>query len=285
MYEKSITRQNRGLFVVAIDCSASMQERIAFNSLDVTKSEAVTIVCNYILDELLARATRYGEVRDYYDIAVVGYSGDAVMSLLPTAEDGITSISNLATYAPEPQTYHFEQHLDDGTTTLATFSLRPWVKPMAEGKTPMYAAMLHIEELVNKWCGAPQNRNSFPPLVFNISDGECSDGNEEDLASIAERIRSLATHDGNTLLINIHLSTDDSTPSVAFPSNGLFSDIDSFRRMLFTMSSILPENMEPLIAELVNPGSYGPYRCVAFNASINELMMILAIGSESLKKA
>ena len=53
--------------------------------------------------------------------------------------------------------------------------------------------------------------------------------------------------------------------------------------MLFAMSSILPETMEPLIEELINPGSYGPYRCVAFNASINELIMILAIGSESLK--
>lgn len=283
MYESLINRKHRGLFVIAIDCSVSMQERITFNSLSLSKAEAVALVCNYTIDELIARATRQGIVRDYYDIAVIGYSGDSIQPLIGDGTQQRIAIDLLAKMAPEPCSYTFDQHPDDGTTVGATFTLRPWITPRAAANTPMHKAMIEIERIVAEWCRMPENRDSFPPVVINISDGECSDGTATDLIGIAERIKSHATHDGNTLLLNIHLTTNDEAESVAFPANGLFDDICPFRRMLFAMSSILPETMEPLIEELINPGSYGPYRCVAFNASINELIMILAIGSESLK--
>lgn len=283
MYESLINRKHRGLFVIAIDCSASMQERIVFNSLSMSKSEAVALVCNYTIDELMARATRQGVVRNYYDIAVIGYSGDGIRPLIGDGTQQLIAIDLLAKMSPEPCSYTFNQHLDDGTTVGATFTLHPWITPHAAANTPMHEAMLEIERLVAEWCRMPENRESFPPVVINISDGECSDGTAADLIGVAERIKSHSTRDGNTLLINICLTTNDEAESVAFPTNGLFDDICPFRRMLFAMSSILPDTMEPLIENLINPGSYGPYRSVAFNASINELIMILAIGSESLK--
>ena len=43
--------------------------------------------------------------------------------------------------------------------------------------------------------------------VFNITDGEASDSDEEELAQIAGRIRSLGTDDGRALLVNIHLAS------------------------------------------------------------------------------
>ena len=82
MYTQTITRQNRGAILIAIDCSLSMSERINFNNLNISKAEAVALICNYILDELLALATRGREVRNYYDIAVLGYHDDVVESML-----------------------------------------------------------------------------------------------------------------------------------------------------------------------------------------------------------
>lgn len=51
-------------------------------------------VANSLLSELLLRATREGEVRDYYDIAVVGYSGEGVHSLL-SADETFVPVSAL----------------------------------------------------------------------------------------------------------------------------------------------------------------------------------------------
>ncbi len=89
MYSKPITHLNRGAIVIAVDCSMSMQEHTFLNNISMSKIEAVAVVCNYLIDELLERATRHGEVRNYYDIAVLGYSGDEIQSLLPTTSTNI----------------------------------------------------------------------------------------------------------------------------------------------------------------------------------------------------
>ena len=75
-YTQSITRRHRTAFVLAIDQSGSMVEELEFRGRRTSKAAAVAEVANSLLSELLLRATREGEVRDYYDIAVVGYSGE-----------------------------------------------------------------------------------------------------------------------------------------------------------------------------------------------------------------
>lgn len=284
MYTQTITRQNRGAILIAIDCSLSMSERINFNNLNISKAEAVALICNYILDELLALATRGREVRNYYDIAVLGYHDDVVESMLPTPNDGFVAIDTLATYCPPPKNISFDQFHYNRPVGGATFTLHPWITPQISGTTPMYKALLRIEELVEEWCQRPENQNSFPPIVLNITDGEYSDGTTEDMLTVADNIKSLSTAGGKTLLLNIQLSTHDSKGGFAFPEEHGFYSICPYRRMLFHMSSTLPQNMEPLVKELINPLSYGPYRCVAFNASINELFMILNIGSQSVRE-
>ena len=83
MYTQSITRNHRTAFILAIDGSGSMAESILFRGRCMTKAEAVATITNDLLFELVERARRSDGVRDYYDIAVVGYSGDdEVRSLL-----------------------------------------------------------------------------------------------------------------------------------------------------------------------------------------------------------
>ena len=76
MYTQSITRSHRTAFILAIDQSGSMAEKLLFRGRQTTKAEAVAEVTNRLLFELIERARRRDEVRDYYDIAVLGYSGD-----------------------------------------------------------------------------------------------------------------------------------------------------------------------------------------------------------------
>ena len=96
MYTQSITRNHRTAFILAIDCSGSMAESILFRGRRLTKAEAVAGITNDLLFELVERARRSDGIRDYYDIAVVGYSGDdEVRSLLPGGED-LVPVSALA---------------------------------------------------------------------------------------------------------------------------------------------------------------------------------------------
>ena len=67
------------------------------------------------------------------------------------------------------------------------------IAPFAEGQTPMYAALLHAYELVRDWCAVRDHRECYPPAIFNITDGEASDSDEEGLSAPAARIRGTGT--------------------------------------------------------------------------------------------
>ena len=65
------------------------------------------------------------------------------------------------------------------------------MEPEAAGQTPMCEALRRVRDIAAAWCADPAHAESFPPMVFNITDGEASDSDEEELAQIAGRIRSL----------------------------------------------------------------------------------------------
>lgn len=82
MYQNCINRTHRTSFVIMIDQSGSMQETVLFGCQRMTKAEGVALAANTFIDEIISRSRRDGGIYDYYDIAVIGYSGDGVQSLL-----------------------------------------------------------------------------------------------------------------------------------------------------------------------------------------------------------
>ena len=72
------------------------------------KIEIVEYICNIMIDELVLRAVRGNKVRNYYDIAVLGYSMGDVISLLPGQSEGFTAIDRLIEIAPMPKTIYIE---------------------------------------------------------------------------------------------------------------------------------------------------------------------------------
>ena len=86
MYSQEITRRHRTAFVIAIDQSGSMQEKVCFGRHEMSKAAAVARITNSLLTELVDRSRRTDGVRNYYDVAVVGYSGDEARMLLDELE-------------------------------------------------------------------------------------------------------------------------------------------------------------------------------------------------------
>ena len=281
-YTQSITRRHRTAFVLAIDQSGSMVEELEFRGRRTSKAAAVAEVANSLLSELLLRATREGEVRDYYDIAVVGYSGEGVHSLL-SANETFVPVSALRNAVRNTRRVSIERRLPDGQPAFNEVTVSEWIAPAASGQTPMYEALLYVHDLVEAWCRRPEHRESFPPLVFNITDGEATDCDDAELRAVAGQIKSLRTADGNVLLVNIHIAAGDTPHTVFFPSAEEASYPNRYAEVLYDCSSPMPEVFNEAIREAKGPGVLPPFRGMSFNASAEELITMLNIGSISVK--
>jgi hypothetical protein len=137
----------------------------------------------------------------------------------------------------------------------------------------MCQALHQARTLLQPWVQA--HAGSRPPMVFNITDGESTDG---DPRPPAEALRALATTDGNVLLFNIHLSSIPGT-TILYPESetGL---PDQFARQLFEMSSLLTPYIQ---VQLVKAGyAVGEEaRGFVFNAHMEEVIMFLDHGTRS----
>ena len=282
MYTQSITRTHRTAFIFVIDGSGSMAEKIRFRGRLMTKADAVASITNGMLFELIERARRSDGVRDYYDIAVLGYSGDdEVYSLLPGGRE-LISVAELAAGEPPIKTEVIEYRLPDGSISLREIPYPAWVEPEAAGQTPMCEALRRVRDIAAAWCADPAHAESFPPMVFNITDGEASDSDEEELAQIAGRIRSLGTDDGRALLVNIHLASGDAAKGRIFLTDGETAYNNRYARLLYDISSPMPPLFDDAIRSLRGDEARGPFRGMCYNASITELLSILNVGSISV---
>lgn len=280
MYSQEITRKHRTAFVLLLDRSTSMQQRVQFGRMTATKAEVVAYTANTLITELLDRSRRSDGVRDYYDIAVIGYCADRVESLLPL--EGFVSIKSLSQNMPEVSTVAFESELEDGTATIIRHRQHRWIEPLAEGTTPMYEALHRVRDLVEEWCDKECNRESFPPIVINITDGEPTDCTDRDLLDVCTLIKRTSTNDGNTLLLNIHICSDNSLPSVIFPMQEELSQAGYKVRLLADCSSVLPSALNDAVRELKGRGATAPYIGMGYNATVVELLSMINIGSRSI---
>ena len=279
-YSQSITREHRTAFLLLLDRSGSMRERVLFDGREVTKACAVAETANRFLFELTERARRSDGVRDYYDVAVLSYSGDAVESLLSERMEFI-SVSELARRRTEQSVWSREHRLPDGRMAIVTTTTPRHILPHAEGRTPMYEAMWEAYELLRRWCAEPRNAASFPPVVLNITDGEFSDCGDEELADISHSIRSLGTDDGNVLLLNIHIASGSGAPMI-FPTEADIPSAGRNAEIMARCSSRMPASFEPLISQYRGPSARPPFIGMSYNAPITEVLNIISIGSISV---
>jgi hypothetical protein len=137
----------------------------------------------------------------------------------------------------------------------------------------MKQALKKAENILLDWLdGHP---DCFPPVVINISDGEPTDG---DPSQVADSIMQLESSDGNVLLFNLHLSSSRDPP-VEFSDSK--DDLpDEFARLLFDMSSVLPEKIR-LEAESEGFEVTDESRGFIFNSDMVKVIQFLDIGTRA----
>jgi hypothetical protein len=288
MYESRITRRTPGCLIFVVDESLSMMDGLAGTPRP--KADAVATALNRFFQELISNCEK-GEDKPYhyFDVGAIGYTTDqtgapVVRSLFggPLAGRDLASVVELndAPLGSETRKQKQKKYRDDGAGGLVTeevevdITLPVWYRLPPKDKmfgTPMCAALRKCHDVAAGWCQA--HPDSFPPIVVHLTDGEATDGEPKD---DAEKVRSLATGDGNLLLFNGHLSDKTADP-VLFPTNeGQLPD--EYGRTLFQMSSLLPDKVrgQAEVKGIVAPAGS---RCMAFNADGVTLLQLLNVGT------
>lgn len=235
-YTADISRSNPTAFLFLVDQSGSMEEKMPSGA---TKAQFVADVLNRTLTTLITRCTRAEGTRNYFEIGVLGYSGDQAFNAFQgsLSSSVINSISSI-----EASPLRIEQRLkkmDDGAGGLVEQSINfpVWFQPNASGGTPMCHAITSAAEELVTWCDA--HPNSYPPTVLHVTDGESTDGDPEELT---KQLRQIQTNDGNVLMFNLHVSTSKTLGIPAYPASEVGLP-DPYAQLLFRMSSQLPDHL------------------------------------------
>jgi len=72
-YTSQITRNTPTAFIFLVDYSCSMNRSTTLNGESMGMNEAVSRIVNHQINELVLRCIKGNEIRNYFDIAVVGY--------------------------------------------------------------------------------------------------------------------------------------------------------------------------------------------------------------------
>ncbi len=285
MYTNSISQSNKALIVIAVDQSGSMSGEVTIGSRTTSKADMVTEIANDLIAELVERSRRYDGVRDYFDVAIIGYSGLGVRSLFGDKKWISTSELDKA-YIDEREVVR-ECRMPDGNPQLLQYKTRRWLAPSSTGATPMYEALFTINDIVEEWCSLEENRDSIAPEIFNITDGESTDCNYDDVVEISSKIKGQSTKIGNSLLFNIHISSTITEPQI-FPSLESLSKRTNCSRAMLSLyhsASELPQSLKDALIKRSETSQSEIRKAMCFNCAATELITVLNIGSRLIRLA
>jgi len=271
-YSAEISRSNPTVFLFLVDRSGSMSDKMASGR---SKSQFVADALNRTLATLITRCTKAEGTRDYFSIGVITYGGEGIVNgfqgeLSSSILNPISKIESAPIRLEDRK-----KKVDDGAGGIIEQSTKfpVWFEPKADGGTPMCAGITKAAEELVTWCDS--HPNCYPPTLLHVTDGESTDGNPEELAN---QLKQIQTNDGSVLLLNLHVSAFSSNP-IKFPASEDFLP-DSYAKMLFRMSSLLPEHLIKFAQEKgfqVSMESRG----FMFNAEAPEIVDFFDIGTRA----
>jgi hypothetical protein len=243
-YSADISRANPGCVLFLIDASQSMEDHYPLGA-QTTKASEVETILNRCLQDLIMLCAKEDGVRDYFHVGVINYQMENASNALSGElnDNVLQPISRLESFplAVEERT----QKISDGVGGLIEHQVKfpVWYRAKANGGTPMRAALQTAAEELAIWCD--EHRTSFPPVTIHLTDGQSTDGDPEEIATL---LREIKTDDGEVILMNVHIDPLDSA-DIKFPSSDAGIS-NQFARLLYRMSSILPESMARYAREL-----------------------------------
>lgn len=274
-YTAEISRNNPTAFLFAIDRSGSMDEAMAGG---ITKAQCVSDVMNRIFSELIIKCSKSEGIRNYFDIGVIGY--DTTLGIVNPLTGDLAKewLNPIRLFETNPlRIEERKKKISDGAGGILETSVKfpIWFEPVAEGGTPMCAALKTGYDVLNYWCAT--HENAYPPLFVHITDGQSTDGDPEEFA---KNIQQLSTNDGNVLVFNIHLSSKGG--NTAFLPSSAYGLPDSYAEKLFRMSSYLPETMAKFARQGGKTEVSLESRCFAYNVNeLADLVELLEIGTKA----
>jgi uncharacterized protein YegL len=272
-YSESLSGQNPGYIVILIDQSGSMSDRFGGGS----KAEECAKAVNRVLKELGKACTSGTEVKNRCEISILSYgkSGNSIVNGFSgnLASQAVVTMPELVANCLRVD--KVKRKMSDGAGGLVELDddFPIWVEPAAIGGTPMAEAFQEAYNLVSNW--TQSHKSSFPPVVINITDGEPNDESQAKTAAL--QLSQTGTDDGNTLILNAHISTKMGG-KVELPSsaNGL---PDSNAQFLFNISSELP----PVMLDGARAVGFEPSngaRGFVYNADAEVMIRLLDIGTK-----
>ena len=309
-YTADISRNNPGCFLFLIDQSASMSGALG-GQPGLRKMDGAADAVNKILDAISQRCSQGMDIRDYFDIGILGYGRgqkvaydpeqlygylddnevwrqlshdqldkdslfeSIVVSVLPgtSLEQPFLPISHVAEVA-EMEERQVKEPDGAGGIVEVTRKVPVWLRPTASYGTPMCEALSSALKAIQDWTS--QHPDSYPPMVINISDGDATDGNPE---PVAHEIMASGTNDGNVLLYNAHLSEMSAMP-VQYLAQDSDLPQDEYAARMFRMSSVFPDQVREMAAGMDLPVTEGS-RGYVYNADMVALVQFLDIGTRA----
>lgn len=272
-YSAEINRSKPTAFFFLIDQSGSMDDPWGADGTK-RKCDAVADAINRLLSNLVVRCAKGEDVRDYFQIGVLGYGGTVANGFGGAlAGRQFVPVSEVANHPLRVEQRTRKE--DDGAGGLIERTIRfpVWFEANASGATPMTGAIDTARGALKAWCELYPL--SYPPVVINISDGEPTDG---DPKPSGERLKEVGTNDGNALFFNIYISAQNKRP-IEFPDTQIGLP-DEFAQTLFEMSSVLP----PRLCQEARKDGYNvteTSRGFSFNADLRALVQFLDIGTRT----
>ncbi|QEL20241.1 vWA domain-containing protein [Limnoglobus roseus] len=270
-YSAEISRTNPACVLILIDQSKSMDEPFA-GQPDKLKSEGVADAVNRLIQNMVLKCAKIDGVRDYFHVGLIGYGGELRAGLggsLP--DDVLVPISKLADKPLRVENRVRLVEDGEGGTIEQNVKFPVWYDPTARGRTLMNGAFEAAELVISSFIlSYPE---SYPPMVLNITDGKPSDANP---LPVANRLKKVGGSDGPVLVFNLLLSAEPKPPIYFIDDESLL--LDTYSKLLFRMSSILPPKLVQAAKAdgfPVNAGARG----VVFNADLVAVVRFLDIGT------
>ena len=273
-YESEISRINPTCFLFLVDHSTSMQDPIMGVPGNPKKSQFVADAINKVIQSLVVSASKDFEIRKYFQIGVLGY-GFEVKSILAGELNGkdLAWIDEVYEHPLRIEDRIWQEEQEDGSFTEVTTKFPVWVEAVNRGQTPMCAVLQKAIDIIGNW--VKEYPDSYPPTVINLTDGESNDG---DAKIPAAELCSLATNDGNTVLLTVHASSNPYAQQIFFPYDSQTLP-DHFSKNMFDMSSPLTPNMRATAGELLGIEIMKNARGFVYNADIAGIVQALEIGT------
>jgi hypothetical protein len=272
-YVAEISRANPSCIFLVIDQSGSMEDPFGSGNAGKKKAEGLSDAVNRLLQNLVIKCAKSEGIRDYYHVGVLGYSGNGVSPAFvgPLAGRELVTISDIGNSPARVEAR--VKKVDDGAGGIMNQNIKfpVWVDPVSTGGTPMCDALRRTKDILAEWLS--HHPNCYPPIVMNITDGESTDG---DPSFMADQIKSMYSSDGNILLFNLHISSSQHKP-IEYASSD-YDLPDSYAKLLFHMSSPLPDHMWVMVQEEGLALEDSP-RGFVFNADLVSVIRFLDIGT------